>query len=98
MARLAIHPGTHVQEEMDALHMSAHDFAAQLAVPASEFESLLHGERELTADMAMRLAHFFGTSAEFWLKLQNLYDLRMTEQDHGDAIKALPTMKELLAA
>jgi addiction module HigA family antidote len=98
MARLAIHPGEHVQEELEALHMSAQDFAARLAVPVDDFEELLRGERDMTADMAMRLAHFFGTSAEFWLKLQNLYDLRVTEQDHGDAIKALPTMKELLAA
>ena len=67
----------------------------RLAVPVGEFDELLRGERDLTADMAMRLAHFFGTSAEFWLRLQNLYDLRVTEQDHGDAIKALPTIKEL---
>ena len=98
MPNLAIHPGEHVQEELEAMGMSAGELAARLDVPAAEFSELLRGERELTADLAMRLAHFFGTSAEFWLKLQNTYDLRIAEQRSGEAIKALPTLKKLTAA
>ena len=47
----------------------------------------------LTGDIALRLAHFFGTSAEFWLNLQNLYELRLAEAKAGKAIKNLPTLK-----
>jgi plasmid maintenance system antidote protein VapI len=47
----------------------------------------------MTADTALRLAHFFGTSAEFWINLQSLYDLRIAQQTARKAIKGLPTLK-----
>jgi addiction module HigA family antidote len=98
MGNLAIHPGEHVQEELEAMGMPAEDLAQRLGIPAGEFTALIRGEHELTADFAMRLGHFFGTSAEFWLGLQNLYDLRLAEQRIGDAVKKLPTMKQSIAA
>jgi plasmid maintenance system antidote protein VapI len=49
-------------------------------------------ERAITADTALRLAHFFGTSAQFWLNLQNLYELRRAEEKVGMAIRTLPTL------
>jgi len=56
---------------------------------------MLNGLRGITGDTALRLAHFFGTSAEFWLNLQSLYDIRIAEQKSGRMIRALPTIKTL---
>ncbi len=98
MSLLAIHPGEHLQEELEALSMSAAELARQLKVPGNRISQILKGERDVTADTAMRLGHFFGTSAQFWLNLQSLYDLRMAEMRSGKAIKALPRLKTLQAA
>jgi addiction module HigA family antidote len=93
MARLAIHPGEHLSEELDALGMSAAELARRLEVPTNRITAILNGQRAVTGDTALRLAHFFGTSAEFWLNLQSLYELRLAEQKAGRAIKALPTLR-----
>jgi addiction module HigA family antidote len=88
-----IHPGEHLAEELDALDMSAAELARQLAVPTNRITEILNGQRAITGDTALRLAHFFGTSAKFWLNLQNLHDLRLAEQNAGRRIKALPTLR-----
>lgn len=93
MARIAIHPGEHLAEELDALGMSAAELARQLHVPTNRVTEILNGQRAITGDTALRLAHFFGTSAEFWLNLQSLYELRRAEQKAGGSIKTLPTLK-----
>ena len=95
MARIAIHPGEHLAEELDALEMSAAELARRLKVPTNRVTEILNGQRAVTGDTALRLAHFFGTSAEFWLNLQSLYDLRTAEAKAGKAIKKLPTLKHL---
>jgi plasmid maintenance system antidote protein VapI len=53
----------------------------------------LHGTRSVTGDTALRLAHFFGTSAQFWLNLQNLYDLKLAQKKAGKLVRALPRLK-----
>ena len=93
MARLAIHPGEHLAEELKALDMSAAELARQLEVPTNRVTGILNGQRAITGDTALRLGHFFGTSPEFWLNLQSLYELRMAEQRTGKTIKALPRLK-----
>lgn len=93
MAVMAIHPGEHLAEELQALEMSAAELARQLDVPTNRITQILNGTRAITGDTALRLAHFFGTSAEFWLNLQSLYDLRLAQQKAGKSIKALPTLK-----
>ena len=93
MAVMAIHPGEHLAEELKALEMSAAELARQLDVPTNRITQILNGTRAITGDTALRLAHFFGTSAEFWLNLQSLYDLRLAQQKAGKSIKALPTLK-----
>lgn len=93
MARLAIHPGEHLAEELKALDMSAAELARQLKVPTNRVSGILNGQRAVTGDTALRLGHFFGTSPEFWLNLQSLYELRLAEQHAGRRIKALPTLK-----
>jgi addiction module HigA family antidote len=89
----AIHPGEQLQEELEALRMSAAELARQISVPANRITQILKGERDITADTAMRLGHFFGTAAQFWMNLQSLYDLRTAQAQNGRAIKALPTLK-----
>jgi addiction module HigA family antidote len=95
MPILAIHPGEHLAEELKELNMSAAALARQLQVPTNRITQILNGQRDITADTALRLAHFFGTSAEFWINLQSLYDLRVAQQEAGKSIKALPTLKRM---
>jgi addiction module HigA family antidote len=89
----AIHAGKHLAEELEVLGMSAASLARQLGVPTNRVTEILHGQRAITGDTALRLGHFFGTSAEFWLNLQSLYELRVAEQKAGRSIKTLPTLK-----
>jgi len=93
MARVPIHPGDHLAEELRELGMSAAALSRQLEVPTNRITAILNGRRAITGDTALRLAHFFGTSAQFWLNLQSLYDLRLAERKAGKAIKTLPTLK-----
>jgi len=93
MSISAIHPGEHLAEELAALHMSAAELARQLDVPTNRVTQILNGTRSITGDTALRLAHFFGTSAQFWLNLQALYDLRRAQQKAGKSIRTLPRLK-----
>jgi len=93
MAIAAIHPGEHLAEELKELGMSAAELARKMNVPTNRVTQILHGTRAITGDTALRLAHFFGTSPQFWLNLQSLYDLRLAEEKAGKSIKALPKLK-----
>jgi addiction module HigA family antidote len=88
----AIHPGEHLTEELKELGMSAAELARKLDVPTNRITGILNGQRAITADTALRLAHFFGTSAEFWLTLQSLYELRIAQKKAGRSIRALPRL------
>ena len=91
---IAIHPGEHLAEELQTLNMSAAELARKLAVPTNRVSQILRGQRAITGDTALRLAHFFGTSAEFWLNLQSLYELRIAQQKAGKRINWLPTLND----
>src|SRR6266446_10319013 len=93
MALTAIHPGEHLAEELKELGMSAAELARQLDVPTNRVTEILNGRRAVTGDTALRLAHFFGTTAEFWLNLQSLYELRLAQKKVGKSIDRLPTLK-----
>jgi addiction module HigA family antidote len=93
MAVTAIHPGEHLAEELKELGMSAAELARKLDVPTNRITGILNGQRAITGDTALRLAHFFGTSAEFWLNLQSLYELRVAQKKLGKSIRALPRLK-----
>jgi addiction module HigA family antidote len=95
MPVMAIHPGEHLAEELKELGMSAAELARQLDVPTNRITEILNGRRAITGDTALRLAHFFGTTAEFWLNLQSLYEVRLAERKSGRSIKALPTLRRL---
>ncbi len=92
MKRSPIHPGEHLAEELEAIGMNAAELARQLRVPTNRITEILNGQRAITGDTALRLAHFFGTSAEFWLNLQSIYELRLASQKAANSIKALPTL------
>lgn len=93
MARIPIHPGEVLAEDLKALEMSAAELARQLKVPTNRITEIVNGQRAISGDTALRLAHFFGTAAQFWLNLQSLYELRIAEKKTGKAIKKLPTLK-----
>ena len=94
MTQTAIHPGEHLAEELEELGMSAAALARKLHVPTNRITGVLNGQRAVTGDTALRLAHFFGTSAEFWLNLQSLYELRLAQKKAGKSIRSLPTLKQ----
>ena len=93
MARTPIHPGEILREELEVLGLSAAEFARQLNVPTNRITGILNEKRALTADTALRLGHWFGTSAEMWLNLQKLYELRLAENEKGAEIRKLPKRK-----
>ena len=94
MARSPIHPGEHLAEELSELGISAAELARQIDVPVNRVTAIMNGQRGVTADTALRLGHWFGTSAEFWLNLQVLYELRLARQKVGDKLQKLPTQRE----
>jgi addiction module HigA family antidote len=91
MARTPIHPGEILKDELDELGISAAELARRIEVPANRVSQILAGRRAVTADTALRLARWFGTSAELWMNLQQTYELDLARQRLGDAIAHLPT-------
>jgi antitoxin HigA-1 len=94
MALTAIHPGEHLAVELEELGMSASGLARKLHVPANRITGIVNGQRAITGDTALRLGHFFGTSPEFWLNLQSLYELRIAEKKAGKSIRSLPRLEK----
>ena len=90
MSRIAIHPGEILADELEALHTTPTELARQISVPPNRITQIIHGKRAVSGDTALRLGHWFRTSAEFWLNLQSAYDLRLAEQMAGAEIDALP--------
>ena len=94
MARTPIHPGEHLAEELKELSISTAELARQIDVPVNRVTAIINGQRAITADTALRLGHWFGTSPEFWLNLQKLYELRLAREEVGDRVKRLPKLTE----
>ena len=94
MGVTVIHPGEHLAEELKELGRSAAELARKLKVPTNRITGILNGQRAITGDTALRLAHFFGASPEFWLNLQSLYELRVAQRKVGKSIRALPKLKD----
>ena len=90
MARTPIHPGEHLAEELRELSLSAAELARRIDVPVNRITGILNGQRGITADTALRLGHWFGTSAQYWMNLQQLYELRRAEAEVGESIAKLP--------
>ena len=94
MARTPIHPGEVLAEELEELGVSPTELSRQIRVPASRISQIINGKRAITGDTALRLAHWFGSSPQFWMNLQALHDVRLAEQQAGPEIRRLPTKPE----
>ena len=81
-----VHPGEVLRGELDALRMSAKAFAEALDVSSGRIAAILNGRRGVTADTALRLARYLGTTAEFWMNLQKTFELRTAETKTGRRI------------
>jgi len=88
--RPAIHPGEILGDELAETGISATELARQIGVPANRITQIVQGKRSITGDTALRLAHWFGMSPQFWLNLQSAYELRLAEAQHGEEIARLP--------
>jgi len=88
--RTPIHPGEHLAEELRELGLSAAGVSRQIDVPVNRITGIIHGQRGITADTALRLGHWFGTSPQFWMNLQQNYELRLAESQVGAKIAVLP--------
>ena len=85
-----IHPGEILKEEfLSPMNVSAYRLAKEINVPETRISEIIRGKRAVTADTAIRFAKFFGTTAEFWLNLQNLYDLEEEENDHASEFEMI---------
>ncbi|WNJ92708.1 HigA family addiction module antitoxin [Bosea sp. 685] len=91
MPRPAIHPGEILAEELAELSVTPTELARQIKVPPNRLSQIILGKRGVSGDTALRLGHWFGSSAQFWLNLQAAYDLRLAEQAAGNEIAKLPT-------
>lgn len=88
--RPAIHPGEILAEELEEIDVTPTELARQLRVPANRITQIVQGKRSVTGDTALRLGHWFGTSAQFWLNLQGAYDIRVANDAAGKEIAKLP--------
>jgi addiction module HigA family antidote len=91
MSRPAIHPGEILADELNELEITPTELSRQIAVPPNRISQIIQGKRAITGDTALRLGHWFQTSAQFWLNLQSAYDLRVANEEVGHEVAALPT-------
>lgn len=82
-----VHPGDILREELAERGISMNQLARDIRVPMSRVSLVVHGKRGITADTAVRLALYFGTSPELWLNLQTTYELALVRLDSADKIK-----------
>ena len=78
-----VHPGLVLREELDDIGLSANALAKAIGVPANRVTAILNGERGITADTALRLGRYFDTTAQFWLNLQQAWQIRRAERRAG---------------
>ena len=89
-----IHPGEILQEEfLEPFDITAYRLAKEIKIPQTRISQILQGRRRITADTALRLSEFFGNSPQFWLGLQNDYDLEEERSKIGDELSAIQRMK-----
>ena len=94
----AIHPGEILKAELEELNLSANAFAKALDVPTNRITAILNEQRSVTADTALRLAQFFGSTPDFWMSLQSSYDVKIARAAVGKEIEKSVKTKELLVA
>jgi addiction module HigA family antidote len=89
MPRRPIHPGEFLQDELEALDISAAELARRIRVPANRISQILAGKRTVSADTALRLGRWFGTGPQLWLNLQQAYELDLARQEMGEELEKI---------
>ena len=90
MARTPIHPGEILADELKETGISAAELSRSLDVPANRISQIIAGKRAISADTALRLARYFGTTPDLWMNLQKTYDLDLARQQLGKALNHIP--------
>ncbi len=89
-----IHPGEVLMEDfIGELGITQHRLAVAIAVPPRRINEIVHGQRSISADTALRLARYFGNSAQFWLNLQSHYDLEVERDALGSSLDAIQPLR-----
>ncbi|MGB3186411.1 MAG: HigA family addiction module antitoxin [Ornithinimicrobium sp.] len=89
-----VHPGEILFDEfLQPLGMAQHRLAVSIGVPPRRINEIVHGKRRITADTALRLARYFGTSDRFWLNLQTRYDLETERDNIGEALDQISPLR-----
>lgn len=92
-----VHPGEILSEELETLDLSANALAKALDVSPNCVTAILNGQQSVTADIALRLARYFGTTPQVWLNLQKSYELRRVEIDVGERIAERVKPRQVMA-
>ncbi len=82
----SVHPGEILREELNTIGLSANALSKELGVPVNRITMILNGQRGVSADTALRLARYFGTTPQLWLNLQKTWELRRAEMEAGSSI------------
>lgn len=96
--RTPIHPGDILAEELQTRGLNANQVATVLRIPSNRITAIIRKQRGITADTALRLQRFFGVSAEFWMTLQEQYELDVARELLDKEILSLPTCEEYFPA
>jgi addiction module HigA family antidote len=91
MTRTPIHPGEILADELEELQLTSAELARTIRVPANRISQIIAGKRNVTADTALRLGRYFGTSADFWMNLQKTFELDLARRELGPVIEAIPS-------
>lgn len=91
MLKRTVHPGIVLRDELAELGVTPTEFARQIAVPPNRISQIIAGKRSVSGDTALRLGHWFGVEPQFWMNLQNQYDLAVADERTGAAVRELPT-------
>jgi addiction module HigA family antidote len=94
MTRTPIHPGEILADELEELELTSAELARTIRVPANRISQIIAGKRNVTADTALRLGRYFGTSADFWMNLQKAFELDLARRELGPAIEAIPSREQ----
>ena len=94
MLQRVVHPGEVLAGELEELGITPTEFARQIAVPPNRVSQIIAGKRAITGNTALRLGHWFGVEAQFWMNLQTQFDLAVAGQQIGEAVEALPTARQ----
>lgn len=98
MPRTPIHPGEILADELKEIGVSAAELARILGVPANRISQIMAGKRAVSADTALRLARYFGTTPDLWMNLQKAYELDLARQQVGETLRHIPQRASAVTA